>query len=422
LEQKSELGESIGGAAALLAGAMSHINVGDAVKKSWLRYGDDHWIRTASHEEERLDQAFASASANERCICPLRGGRYEARLSLSAADPNQEWAGELVARYEDKPSVLLAHSRWCFRLNDKWTPFGPADDEALELRMNALLRLQQISAAAAARQPTASDGSAASARAPASAQSNDAVAAFVAEMAFAGAPAPLLTREGFQVHLSGDGKGGVRAEVVRGEAASSWGLLPTFSSSSAISRGWAGPADAPLTTEEEKVYTVEGEEPVALVLVVHGIGEALWRREDNPFRKSSIEGSVDTLRSLAAKASLAAAPPGTHTPPPHPRRPLTAVTPHSCTPHVTSATRPFARCFASTPPLTLRPPSAHATRHATRHSSRVRWQARHPHASSSFRSHGTESLAVMTRPSVLSTPLPRSPSHPTRNCVSSQTR
>ena len=90
---------------------------------------------------------------------------------------------------------------------------GARDDEALELRMNALLRLQQISAAAAARQPTASDGSAASARAPASAQSNDAVAAFVAEMAFAGAPAPLLTREGFQVHLSGDGKGGVRAAL-----------------------------------------------------------------------------------------------------------------------------------------------------------------------------------------------------------------
>ena len=36
------------------------------------------------------------------CACPLRGGRYEARLSPKSP----LWVGEVVARYEEAPSTV----------------------------------------------------------------------------------------------------------------------------------------------------------------------------------------------------------------------------------------------------------------------------------------------------------------------------
>lgn len=265
----------------------------ELVKKAWLRWDGDEWSRLPVLDEQRLDDAMATGSACVPCKCPMRGGRYEARLNTTG----EEWAGVIAPRYEEKAVKLLAHGRWCYFQGGKWTPFTSADDHALEVRLQALVRLQQISREhEKSFQQIRREQTHELSRERLDDSAREEVEAEAASFSQK-APAPVATRDGFHVHLSAAGKNGVRVEVMRMD-----GDAVNLSPSITVARGWAGHVDASLPIEEE---TVERQPPCALVLVIHGIGEALWRQPDNPFKKQGIDKSVDILRALSAKVYYA---------------------------------------------------------------------------------------------------------------------
>ena len=232
---------------------MPSVSTGD-VRAAWLHRVDDQWLRLRPHEERGLD---AAARAGDTHV-PLSGGRYEVRLWPRSDGIAPEFSGEYVSRYTEVPPSLIACSRWCFRYNGQWTPFAPADDEALEVRLLETVRLQAISPAL------------------------ETSSAVVVGTTSPGATTPLLTADGaYEVHFGKDGKGGVGVEMRA--VSSSWlgkasprELL--FGSTCPICRGWAGKALPPLPEHQVRV---DASTPSALVLVVHGIGEALWRKADN---------------------------------------------------------------------------------------------------------------------------------------------
>jgi hypothetical protein len=217
-----------------------------------------------------------------------------------------------VPCFHEAPPTPLACSRWCFKLEGQWQPFGSADNVNLEERLQEMLRMQQISpglerlvAAQQADVAASAEAIYAGGVAQAGALASAAAAAMAAAAVAGGSLRPstgVVVADGrFSVLLSKDGKGGVTAEMR--SADKSWlGALPLFSSCS-IARGWAG-ASLPALTEDE--CRVESAPPSALVLLVHGIGEALWRKGDNVLGLKTIEAGCDQLRGLAARAAVAA--------------------------------------------------------------------------------------------------------------------
>ena len=267
---------------------------------AWLqRKRNDQWVRLQPHDEERLTAAAEEAAADPVPVC---GGRAEALLSQEAQDAPGNLSGlasgQLVERYiENAKPVALQESVWCFKpRGGSWTPFHAADDSVLELQLQELL-LQDAAAA---------DGADAPAAAPAADGPNSGI------VTNDGLYTARLVREG-----SGDGLR-VFVEMKTREASGPLGPLGGRAQCS-VSRGWAGETPPPLSAEE---IEAERTPPSALVLVVHGIGEALWRQSDNKWGLKDIHESVAGLRALAAKAgaAAAAAPTSAEEPAPPPTR------------------------------------------------------------------------------------------------------
>ena len=284
----------------------STLKLGD-VPEAWLVHVEGKWIRMRPHEQTRLAKARCAGTLK----VPLDGGRSEARLWPQSGNDNQ-WAGESLPCFHEAPPTLLACSRWCFKLEGQWQPFGSADNVNLEERLQEMLRMQQISpglerlvAAQQADVAASAEAIYAGGVAQAGAFASAAAAAMAAAAVAGGSLRPstgVVVADGrFSVLLSKDGKGGVTAEM-RSTDKTWLGALPLFSSCS-IARGWAG-ASLPALSEDE--CRVESAPPSALVLLVHGIGEALWRKGDNVLGLKTIEAGCDQLRALAARAAVAA--------------------------------------------------------------------------------------------------------------------
>ena len=245
------------------------------VRQAWLQREGDRWVRLHAHEEDALDTAVAAG----RFRVPLSGGRRDAHL-WRCQEKGSQWAGEAIPRYGGCETMPMARSRWCYRPLEKgarWTPFAPSDEAALEERLQEVLQLHQL-----------------------------VVSSAIAAAASSALPpmAALALLDGTHtVQLNTDTKGNVHAEMRAAEANWLSKAKEAFSSPYAVSRGWAGKRLRPLS--EAEILT-EAAPPSALVLVVHGIGESLWRHGDNAFGLTGIEHSVSRLRALAAKAAVAA--------------------------------------------------------------------------------------------------------------------
>ena len=268
-------------------------NLDDSQRHAWTVCSARHgglWMRLHAHEEERLEEATSSLSddAAQQPILPISGGRAEARLGIAP------WAGTVLQRYLELPPMPLARSIWCFKTrNGKWTPFAPHDDEVLEAHLqDMLLRAEaekEVVGAAAAEEPT-----------------DLRVGAMGEPVLEAPVGSPMETTScemttadnEYHIRLTRSSTGVVQCEM-RPLRVDSW-LGRTHCS---VSRGWAGEA-LPKMSEEE--LRVEKNRPAALVLVVHGVGEALWRKE-NTLRFKDIEQSVENMRALAAKSLTSAA-------------------------------------------------------------------------------------------------------------------
>ena len=228
------------------------------------------WIRLRPDEEEQL---HAAHTENEK-IVPLEGGRTEAHLGEG------KYAATVFQRYSEDKAVPLARSRWAYKLtNGSWTPFKPVDDRALEAK------LKRVKAARV--EEAAEDGL---------------------------DPYSVMTIDGnYRVQFmreSGNIVGGTGSAVsgggfVAGRAtilADIKGEDGTVAGS--VTRGWVGDVQPVVPEEELKVIRAP---PAALVLVVHGVGETLWRKEGKVVRFKDLEENVGSMRKQAIK-SLAPAP------------------------------------------------------------------------------------------------------------------
>ena len=247
-------------------------NTDAATPHAWLVCSVRHagaWMRMHAHEEERLEEA----STNGPQVVLVAGGRAEAHLGGDAVAP---WAGTIEQRYLELPPMVLARSRWCYKpRSGRWTPFAPVDDEALEAQLTQLLRAAADASESVEEWPDRSSS-------PEAQHTRE-----------------LHTADGqYQLHLTRTRAGAVHCEM-KATKADSWLGRPLCS----VSRGWAGEALPKLSDEEVRVEKLR---PSALVLVVHGVGEALWRRE-NSFRFKDIEESVSAMRGLAAQSLTGAA-------------------------------------------------------------------------------------------------------------------
>jgi hypothetical protein len=300
----------------------SNIKTGDDTRPAWLLQNNvtGRWLRLRAHNEEALTTAWSDPTGGK---VALDGGRTEARLWPRAAESGtpHNWAGEVVSRYaEDSPATLLACSRWCFKPRGdggRWTPFAPDDDQNLEAGLQEMLRQAQISpglerllneqqrGAAPVQAPDTGSGVGSTLALAAAAAASAAAAA--TSSSSASSSMALSTGAGrYQVRLSRDGKGGVQAEMSATPASWSASHVASHflgSTSCLLSRGWAGAALPPLS---EDALRAERSPPRALVLVVHGIGETLWRRGENIAGIKSIDESVERLRLLADKAAIEA--------------------------------------------------------------------------------------------------------------------
>ena len=289
---------------------------------------DGKWHRLPEHEQEHLEACFQNMSGvhalNDRskpAIVPLAAGRAEAHLYPRGSRAASGWAGCVVQRYSELPPTELARTRWCFKPpRGVWTPFAPSEDDALEMQ---LTQLQSQSgrdnrdSEHGVFQDATSKGMMASGLGIGLGLSGAGAAS--SEIA-----SGLVTADGlYEVRLcrgsvpgSGaagdkDGAGGPSASALPspGSSATVYADMKATQTSGwlgrahcSVSRGWAGEASAKRASEAE--IRAEMAEPTALVLVVHGIGEALWRKDDAglPFRSTpDLEESVDMMRSLANK-------------------------------------------------------------------------------------------------------------------------
>ena len=237
--------------------------------------GDVHWLRLHQHEETRLEASLASSST-----VPLDGGRAEARLNQSSEPEHVMWAGTYAERYAERSPVALARSRWCFKSgrHGAWQPFDPLDDAKLERHLSLLLQQQQ-------QQQSTDEGDAPS--------TNDAEVSYLPQEVVDG----MVTADGLhQIHLTRLMGGGIAAEMLSLKGSGWLGR-----SHCSVARGWAGDIQAKLSDEE---LLAEALPPAALVLVVHGIGETMWRKDKaSQFGIHGIDESVRKLRSLADKAA-----------------------------------------------------------------------------------------------------------------------
>ena len=107
----------------------------------------------------------------------------------------------------------------------------------------------------------------------------------------------MVTADGaYHIRLTRRSTGAVHGEMRPAERAAEgegWLSRPDVS----VSRGWSGEALPPKSGEELEVERLR---PAALVLVVHGVGEALWSKPTQAVR--DIEASVSRLRTNAALA------------------------------------------------------------------------------------------------------------------------
>ena len=111
----------------------STLKLGD-VPEAWLVHVEGRWIRMRPHEQTRLAKARCAGTRK----VPLDGGRSEARLWPQSGNDNR-WAGECVPCFHEAPPTPLACSRWCFKLEGQWQPFGSADNVNLEERLTLIL-------------------------------------------------------------------------------------------------------------------------------------------------------------------------------------------------------------------------------------------------------------------------------------------
>jgi hypothetical protein len=205
--------------------------------------------------------AGASAAVQAE-VAAARGGvsKAEAAEAAVAAAACKSAAaasmGTIRARYYDEADRLLARSTWCYRYwpNGVWAPFCQADDTALE-RMWVAMNVAGVKPGGEeqAREYTTADGQ------------------YVLRMS-----------------LQPDGQVGVGMRAVE----SSWN--PFKNLSWYAHRGWAGAA-LPSLSDLEAAY--EARPAGALVLVVHGMGEAFWSVHKSI---GSIRDACVSLRGLAA--------------------------------------------------------------------------------------------------------------------------
>ncbi|KAL1515463.1 hypothetical protein AB1Y20_002087 [Prymnesium parvum] len=238
---------------------------------AWLRQeADGRWLRLHEHDEAALDAAIARG-AREVPIC---GGRVLASLhltpdgeldsSVSTASDLHGWAGVLRTPYFDTPPLALTRSTWCYKSwpNGEWTPFIVADDVNLE----AMWKL------------TTSEKKAA---------------------VFKGSGLVTLDAR-HRINVKRKADGSVSLEMQPTDRQMSAWLDGRVSWS--VERGWGGEALPRLPAEQ---VSYDEMEPSSVVLLVHGIGETLWRRHGGQgplgFVKSSMEACAK-LRSIAALA------------------------------------------------------------------------------------------------------------------------
>eukprot|EP00967_Tisochrysis_lutea_P018061 scaffold20470_cov28-Tisochrysis_lutea.AAC.3 len=184
--------------------------------------------------------------------------------------------GSLLPRYYEERPRHLVRSVWCYRYwpNGAWTPFAHGDDLAIEemwQRLSARANEEGGEVKGLGKPASTGSGSAASPRAVEPEEHRTADGQYVVRMS-----------------QQPDGKLIVSMRAVDG----SWNPFKMLSWYA--HRGWAGAALSALT-EQEAEY--EARAPEALVLVVHGMGEAFWSTHKSI---GSIRDACATMRSLAA--------------------------------------------------------------------------------------------------------------------------
>ena len=229
------------------------IDASTTVDPAWLtHHGSDVWVRMRTNDEQRLNAALDEGTRQ----VPVSGGRWEAEIG-TAVDNGNVWAGAVSARYYDLPPRQLARSVWCYRSwpNGQWLPFAATDDTALEQTLQDMAT-----------------------------------------------PAGSLPDEAGFVTVDGLYRVALKRQP-------NMTVIPTMSAVNkrwlslgttyTLSRGWAGEALPRLSPEE---HAAEESPPVALALVVHGIGETFFSKANSMGIKALREG-VDKFRSLAAASS-----------------------------------------------------------------------------------------------------------------------
>jgi hypothetical protein len=259
--------------------------------------GPGAWVRLHAHEEERLEAALVSGAV----VVPISGERAEAHLSPSLGPDGGKWAGVIQQRYLEMEPLPLARVRWCYKpRNGRWQPLTPADDAALEAALaELLLHAAAVVAAGAADDSTVETSSCADGGDGLTGDAPSAPIATQKVVVCEGAYEVTLTRTAEAVTVE-----------MRGTTSESWLGRPQCS----LSRGWAGEALRKMNEEEVPLAVdfdwtcydgtrwrgagyhvashrpwpshrlqvrVEGRRPSALVLVVHGVGESLWKRDNS---------------------------------------------------------------------------------------------------------------------------------------------
>jgi len=257
---------------------MRHTISTDPIKPAWVLHGKDrNWVRLRQDEEEQL---HAAHKENE-VVVPLEGGRAEAHLGEGV------YAATVFQRYaEDKP-LALARSRWAYKpINGMWTPFPPVDDAALEAK------LKRVKSARVEDEPS-EDGVD-----PYSVTTSDGAyrVQFMRESGnIVGGTGSAMSGSGFvagKVTILAD----IKCEAIKGSGLLASDNARTFG---VVTRGWVGEVQPQIPQEELKVINAP---PAALVLVVHGVGETLLRKEGKVLRFKDLEENVGSMRKQAIKS------------------------------------------------------------------------------------------------------------------------